>query len=87
MRITWIAIGFCILQSAMFSGLNLAFFSVNRLELEVTGEHNPAARKVLAMRQNANFLLTTILWGNVGINVLVALLSSSVLASVESVSL
>ncbi|MFT7388481.1 MAG: metal transporter CNNM [Candidatus Endobugula sp.] len=87
MTITWIAIGFCILQSAMFSGLNLAFFSVNRLELEVAGEHNPAARKVLAMRQDANFLLTTILWGNVGINVLMALLSSSVLASVESVSL
>jgi metal transporter CNNM len=87
MTITWIAIGFCILQSAIFSGLNLAFFSVNRLELEVAGEHNPAARKVLAMRQDANFLLTTILWGNVGINVLMALLSSSVLASVESVSL
>lgn len=84
MMITWVGIGFCILQSAMFSGLNLAFFSVNRLELEVAGEHSAAARKVLAMRQDANFLLTTILWGNVGINVLMALLSSSVLAGVSA---
>jgi CBS domain containing-hemolysin-like protein len=68
----------------MFSGLNVAFFSVNRLELEVAGEHSPAARKVLAMRQDANFLLTTILWGNVGINVLMALLSNSVLAGVSA---
>jgi hypothetical protein len=84
MTLTWIGIGLCIIQSAMFSGLNLAFFSVNRLELEVAGEHNPAARKVLAMREDANFLLTTILWGNVGINVLMALLSNSVLAGVSA---
>lgn len=31
----WIGICFCILQSAMFSGLNLAFFSLSRLQLEL----------------------------------------------------
>ena len=31
----WLGIIFCITQSAMFSGLNLAFFSVPRLRLEV----------------------------------------------------
>ena len=36
------------------------------------------------MRQDANFLLTTILWGNVGINVLLTLLSDSVLAGVSA---
>lgn len=36
----------------------------------------------MALRQDANFLLTTILWANVAVNVLVALLSGSVLAGV-----
>ena len=34
------------------------------------------------MREDANFLLCTILWGNVSVNVLLALLSESVLAGV-----
>ena len=29
----WIGILFCVSQSAMFSGLNLAFFGVSRLRL------------------------------------------------------
>jgi len=79
----WIGIAFCISQSAMFSGLNLAFFSLSRLELEVEMQQgNTAAARVLEVRQDSNFLLTTILWGNVGINVLLTLLSDSVLAGV-----
>ncbi|MDA1371571.1 MAG: DUF21 domain-containing protein [Proteobacteria bacterium] len=78
----WYGIIFCISQSAMFSGLNLAFFGVSRLQLEVEAETNPKAKRVLQMRQDSNFLLTTILWGNVGINVLLTLLSNSVLAGV-----
>ena len=81
----WIGIGFCISQSAMFSGLNLAFFSLSRLQLEIEIKHgNESAKKVLAVRQDSNFLLTTILWGNVGINVLLTLLSDSVLAGVAA---
>ncbi len=81
----WIGIAFCITQSAMFSGLNLAFFSLSRLQLEIEVKHgNPTAGKVLAVRQDSNFLLTTILWGNVGINVLLTLLSDSVLAGVAA---
>lgn len=68
----------------MFSGLNLAFFGVSRLQLEVEAATNPKAERVLAMRQDSNFLLTTILWGNVGINVLLTLLSNSVLAGVSA---
>lgn len=83
--ITWVGIVFCITQSAMFSGLNLAFFSLNRLQLEVlVADNDKAAEKILAMRQDSNFLLTTILWGNVGINVLLTLLSDSVLAGVSA---
>ena len=83
--LTWLAILFCVSQSAIFSGLNLAMFGISRLRLEVeveVEEDNRAARRILAMREDSNFLLTTILWGNVGINVLLTLLSDSVLAGV-----
>lgn len=79
--LTWLGIFFCLTQSAMFSGLNLAYFSVSRLRLEVeVGTGNAAAQKVLDLRSDSNFLLTTILWGNVSINVLLTLLSNSVMA-------
>ena len=83
--ILWMGIGFCITQSAMFSGLNLAFFSVPRLRLEIEAANdNKAAIKVLKLREDSNFLLATILWGNVGINVLLTLLSNSVMAGVAA---
>lgn len=82
----WAGIAICITQSAMFSGLNLAFFSLTRLRLEIEAEASPksGAKNVLKMRQDSNFLLTTILWGNVGINVLLTLLSESVMAGIIS---
>jgi metal transporter CNNM len=79
--LNWLGIMFCLTQSAIFSGLNLAFFSIPRLRLEIEAGHgNREAQKVLKMRRDSNFLLTTILWGNVGINVLLTLLSNSVMA-------
>lgn len=76
----WIGIFVCLTQSAMFSGLNLAFFSISRLRLEAeAATGSKLAAKVLAYRRDSNFLLTTILWGNVSINVLLTLLSNSVL--------
>ena len=33
--LTWLGIVFCISQSACFSGLNLAFFSLSRMRLEI----------------------------------------------------
>jgi len=81
----WLGILFCISQSAMFSGLNLALLGIGRLRLEVEASNgNPAAVKILTLRQDFNFLLTTILWGNVSINVLLTLLSNSVLAGVAA---
>ncbi len=82
----WIGIAICISQSAIFSGLNLAFFSLTRLRLEIEAElsQTAGAHKVLSMRKDSNFLLTTILWGNVGINVLLTLLSDSIMAGVFS---
>jgi metal transporter CNNM len=82
---TWIAIAFCVSQSAIFSGLNLAFFSLSRLRLEVEASSgNESAQKVLALRSDPNLLLTTVLVGNVAINVLLTLLSDSVLAGVSA---
>jgi len=78
--LSWLGILACISQAGMFSGLNLALFSISRLRLEVEASSgNPAARKILDMRQDSHFLLTTILWGNVGVNVLLTLLSDSVM--------
>ena len=77
---TWILICLCISQSAMFSGMNLAVFGTSRMRLEVeatTGNKN--AIRVLDLREDSNFTLTTILWGNVAVNTLLALLSNSVM--------
>ncbi len=83
--LTWLGIVLCISQSACFSGLNLAFFSLSRLQLEIeSGQGDPQAKKILLMREDSNFLLTTILWGNVAINVLLTLLSDSVLAGISA---
>ena len=78
--VIWIGIFVCLAHSAMFSGLNLAFFSLSRLRLEAeAGAGNSAAVKILTLRRNSNRLLTTILWGNVAINVLLTLLANSVM--------
>ncbi len=80
--LAWFAIAFCVSQSAMFSGSNLAFFRLSRLRLEVEAKRDPRALRVLRLRRDANFLLATILWGNVAINVLLALLANSVMTGV-----
>lgn len=81
----WLGIVLCVFQSALFSGSNIAFFSISRLQLEIEVKHgSESAEKVLLLREDANFLLTTILWGNVATNVLLTLLSGSVLLGVYS---
>lgn len=83
--LTWIGIAFCLSQSAILSGLNLGLFSLSRLELAVeAGRGSAQATRILALRRNANFTLVTILWGNVAVNVLLALLSGSVLVGVAA---
>jgi CBS domain containing-hemolysin-like protein len=79
----WLGILFCLSQSAIFSGLTLGLFGLSRLQLEIEVESgNRAAVRVLALRKNANLLLTTLLWGNVGINVLLTLFTDSLLTGV-----
>ena len=79
----WLAILFCVSQSATLSGLNLAYFNVSKLRLEMEVEQGSRkAEKVLKLRRDANFLLVTILWANVSVNVLLPLLTGSVLSGV-----
>jgi hypothetical protein len=80
---TWLGIAACITQSALFAGLNLAVFSVSllRLQVEADGGNKDAAR-VMEVRKSANQVLATIIWGNVINNVLLTLLSDSVLAGI-----
>jgi len=81
----WIGIVLCISQSAMLSGLNLAFFTISKLELRIeVAKGNKDARRALSLREDTNFLLVTILWGNVTVNVLLALLSGSLLAGITA---
>ena len=83
--LTWIGIGLLVLQSGTFSGLNLAMFGVTSLRLQVLANLGDAkAAGLLRMRQDSNFVLTTILWGNVGTNVLLTMLSDSVMAGVAA---
>lgn len=83
--LVWIGIVLCVSQSAILSGLNLACFAISRLELEIeAAQNNPNARRVLLLREDTNLLLATILWGNVAINVLLSLLSGSVLTGIAA---
>jgi hypothetical protein len=81
----WLGIIACVIQSALFAGLNLAVFSLSllRLQIEVDGGNADAAR-VLELRKNANQVLATVIWGNVSTNVLITLLSDSVLTGVAA---
>ena len=78
----WAGIALCVTQSAMFSGSNLAFYRLSRLRLEVESKRDARADRVLLLRKDSNFLLATILWGNVATNVLLALLANSALIGV-----
>jgi metal transporter CNNM len=81
--VAWLGIVGCVVQSALFAGLNLAVFSLSmlRLQIEANGGNADAA-KVLDLRKRANQVLATVIWGNVTTNVLLTLLSGSVLTGI-----
>jgi metal transporter CNNM len=79
----WVGIALCAAQAALFSGLNLAVFSISRLRLEIeAADGNRNAVKLLGLRSDSNLILATILWGNVATDVLLTLLSGSVLTGI-----
>lgn len=83
--ITWILLAFFVSQSAMFSGLTIGLFGLSRMGLETEAESgNLAAKKVLDIRHDSNYLLTTLLWGNVAANVLITLLTNSLMSGMAA---
>src|SRR6202161_1796029 len=81
----WLGVFACIIQSALFAGLNLAVFSLSLLRLQVEADGgNQDAVKVLELRHHANQVLATVIWGNVTNNVLLTLLSGSILTGVAA---
>ena len=63
----------------------MAIFSISKLRLEVEAAGgNRDAGALLALRKDSNLTLATVLWGNVTINVLLTLLSNSVLAGIAA---
>jgi CBS domain containing-hemolysin-like protein len=83
--IIWILIILCLMQSAIFSGMTIGVFGLGRLRLEIEAEaENKEAIKILQIRRDSNFLLTTLLWGNIAVNVLIAQLTGSVLTGASA---
>jgi hypothetical protein len=81
----WLGVGAGIVQSALFSGLNLAVFSLSQLRLQLEADVGSAdAARVLKLRKDSNWVLATVIWGNVSTNVFLTLLSDSVLAGVSA---
>uniref|UniRef100_H3GV25 CNNM transmembrane domain-containing protein n=1 Tax=Phytophthora ramorum TaxID=164328 RepID=H3GV25_PHYRM len=75
--------------SAMFAGLGLGLMSLDLIGLEIVvaaGEdahatdkermNSDAAKKVIPLRRNGNLLLTTLLLGNVAVNVLTSIITA-----------
>ncbi len=83
--VIWVGIALCVAQSAVFTGLNLAVFSIERLRLEIEAAgSNRNAIRLLGLRRDSNLILATILWGNVSTNVLLTLLSGSLFTGVAA---
>ena len=60
--LVWIGVALCITQSAIFSGLNLAIFSISKLRLEVEAAGgNRDAAGLLTLRKDSMRTLATVL--------------------------
>ncbi len=69
--------------SALFSGLNLGFFSLDRSDLERKAHLGDVrAQRVLRVRRRSNELLVTLLLGNVAVNAAISILLGDVTSGV-----
>jgi len=79
----WVGIFSCLAGSAICSGLTLGFFSLSRIHLKLLDQQgNKEAQTILRVREDGNFLLSTLLWSNVAVNVLLTLLSDEQMVGV-----
>ncbi len=75
----YIAIVICLLLSGLFSGAEIAFFSLSETKLQTMAEEGRRRAKLaLSLRQNPQRLLSTILIGNNVVNLTAAALISMV---------
>ena len=75
----YVAIAICLVFSGLFSGAEIAFFSLPETKLQTMAEDGRRAAKLaLALRQNPQRLLSTILIGNNVVNLTAAALISMV---------
>ena len=89
---TYLIVASLILLSALFSGLTLGLFSLNKTALERKIKlGNEEAKKVYSVRKNGNLLLCTLLVGNSAVNSAIALflgsIASGVMAGIIATSL
>lgn len=80
---TYLIVASLIILSALFSGLTLGLFSLNKtaLERKIT-LGNEEAKKVYTVRKNGNLLLCTLLVGNSAVNSAIAILLGSIAGGV-----
>lgn len=75
--------GILIFFSACFSGLTLAYFTLNLQSLRRKAAFgNVHARRILTVRERGNLLLTTLLLGNVAVNAILSVYLSSIATGV-----
>jgi metal transporter CNNM len=71
-----------LLASATLSGLTIGLFSVSKLQLTLLSEQGcEDAKKILGLREDANTVLSTLIWGNVGLNVLISKVGDQALST------
>lgn len=85
-----IIIGVCLMFSALFSGLNLGLMSLDRTDLKIlcntgTDEEKRFARAIQPVRDHGNFLLCSILLGNVLVNSTFTILLDSLTSGLVAV--
>jgi CBS domain containing-hemolysin-like protein len=58
---------FCLVLSAFFSGIEMAFISANRLKIELSNQRGTLSGKILAdfVKQPSRFIVTTLLGNNI----------------------
>ena len=76
-------LAFLLCLSGLFSGLNLGLMSLDQTELQILVKTGSDAEKnnaniILPIRSKGNFLLCTLLFGNVLVNVLIPMLMGSI---------
>jgi len=79
---TWPSVGFLIVLSGLFSGLTLGLLGLDVKELEIVAsgdrKNKAFAQSIIPIRRHGNWLLCTLLLGNVAVNAALSILLAQV---------